>query len=91
MIKNKTNLKIDLTTSTITIGNDKYTFNSQTLITYNDEPYPVSQITEMDTVSLIIYGDEVWSMRLDGSHGFLEVENVDAVVRKIMPKLHGVL
>jgi hypothetical protein len=79
-LKSKSNIKIDVATSSISLGNEKYVFNSQTLVMYKDEPYPISQISSVDTVSLTGYGNDVWCVRVEGSHGFLKIENIDKVI-----------
>ncbi|MCL2707799.1 MAG: PEGA domain-containing protein [Defluviitaleaceae bacterium] len=78
--RNRTNVKVSLEDSTITVGNETYGFSSsQTLVLYRDQPYPIGQISTIDTVSLIGHRDKVWWVRLESSHGFLWIDNASKV------------
>ena len=79
-LRNRTNVAINLEDSTLTIGNDTYTFSSQTIVLYNEEPYPIVQIDPIDSISLTVHNNKVWCVRLEASHGFLRVDNIDEIV-----------
>jgi hypothetical protein len=79
-LKSKSNVKIDVATSSISLGNEKYIYNNDTLVLYKGEPYLISRISSVDTVSLTGYGNNVWCVQLESSHGFLKIENTDKVI-----------
>jgi hypothetical protein len=74
------NVRIDLENATISLGNESYNYNSQTIVHYRGESYPISQITPMDTVTLVGYHNNVWFIRLEGSHGFVRFEQSDKII-----------
>jgi hypothetical protein len=74
------NVRVNLENARITLGNDSYDFNSQTMVRYRGDPYPISQITPMDTVTLVGYHNTIWFVQLEGSHGFLRIEQDDKVI-----------
>ncbi|MDR1665109.1 MAG: PEGA domain-containing protein [Clostridiales bacterium] len=79
-LRNKRDVAIDMENWTIKTGNDEYKFNSQTLVLYRGEPYPIGQITNSDMVTLTEYNKTVWRVTLESSHGFLAIENAGQVV-----------
>ena len=74
------NLNINPEAGTITIGNQTHTYSSQTLVLNRGEPFSVAQINSEDAVTLVGYGNKIWSIRLDGGHGSIRFENADRVL-----------
>jgi len=77
--RGRTNVEIDMEAFTITSGHDVFNFNSRTIITRNGEPFPISLVTPMDTVTLSGFANDVWMIQMELSHGFLEIYNTDMI------------
>jgi len=78
--RSRTNVQINIEESTVTLGNQIFNFNSQTLITYRGELFSIAQITTNDTITMTGIGDTVWTITVDAAHGFLQLVNADIVV-----------
>ena len=77
--RDRSNVIIDLDASTITIGNQVYTFSSRTLVLNRGEPFSINLITPEDVLTLVRYQDKIWSIRIDTGHGFIRFENADGI------------
>lgn len=76
----RTNAYISLEDATITLGEDVYNFSSHTIVMRHGEPFHISQITPLDTITMSGFGTDVWMIQLELSHGFLQVTNTDMIV-----------
>ena len=77
--RNRNNVHINMENGTITLGNEVFTFNSQTIVLYRGEVFPLIQIRPVDSVTLVGIGETAWLVRLDASHGFLNLANTDMI------------
>jgi len=77
---NRSNVHIDLEASTITIGNQVYTYSNRTLVLNRGEPFSINMINPDDTLTLIGYENKVWSVRIDTGHGFIRFVNTSRVI-----------
>ncbi|MCL1846046.1 MAG: PEGA domain-containing protein [Defluviitaleaceae bacterium] len=75
----RTNVNIDIEDFTVTLGNESWNFNSQTLVLYRGEPFSITQVRPINSVTLIGQGDTVWLVQVDAAHGFLQFTNTDMV------------
>jgi len=82
--RSRTNVQIDIETATIALGAEVFEFNSQTLVLYRGEPFPISQIRPVDSVTLVGLGNITWLVQLDAAHGFMELANADTVINGTM-------
>ncbi|MDR0273325.1 MAG: PEGA domain-containing protein, partial [Clostridiales bacterium] len=78
--RSRTNVQINIGNFEISSGNETWTFNSQTLVLYKGEPFSISQIRPIDSVTMIGMDDTVWLVQLDAAHGFLQFTNADMIV-----------
>ncbi|MCL2218104.1 MAG: PEGA domain-containing protein, partial [Defluviitaleaceae bacterium] len=76
----RTNVEINLEEATIHVGHESFNFNSQTLVLYRGEPFPIGQIRPVDSVTLVGLGDTAWLVQIDAAHGFLQFANSDIVI-----------
>lgn len=87
-----TNVRIDIEAGTVSLGVDVWNFNSQTLVLYRGDNFPISQISPHDSVSLTILGDTVWLIQVDSAHGFLQILNADMIANgEVMIGSHTLL
>ena len=77
--RSRTNVRINIEEFEISVGNEAWSFNSQTLVLYQGAPFSISQIQPIDSVTLIGQGDTVWLVQLDSAHGFLQINNADMI------------
>jgi len=78
--RDRSNVNINVDASTITIGNQVYTFSNRTLVLNRGEPFSINLITPEDVLTLIRYQNKIWSIRIDTGHGFIRFDNADDVV-----------
>ena len=74
------NFDINLEAGTITIGNRVYTYSSRTMVLNRGEDFSIVMINPEDAITLVGYGDKIWSIRVDSGHGFIRFENAEQVV-----------
>jgi hypothetical protein len=79
-LRARTNVIIDMDTSTVTVGADQFTFNHQSLVLYRGEPFMVTQITPLDTVTIVAVVDTAWLIQLEAAHGFLVLTGTDDLI-----------
>jgi len=72
--------RVDIDNSTITVGNDIFTFTSQTLILHRGTPFLLADISPDDTVTMVILDGIIWLIEVAYGHGFLEFTNIDDVI-----------
>ena len=77
--RSRTNVMVDMNAATITIGNESWSFNSQTLVLYQGRTFPIAQIRPIDSVTVSGFGDTAWFVQLDAGHGFLRLTNTDMI------------
>ncbi|MCL2049272.1 MAG: PEGA domain-containing protein [Defluviitaleaceae bacterium] len=78
--RSRTNVKVDIENSTITLGNDTWSFiPGLSLVLHRGEPYPISQVRTIDSVTLIGQGDTVWLVQVDAAHGYLQLTNTELI------------
>ena len=77
--RSRTNVMVDMDTATITVGNESWNFNSQTLVLYQGRTFPIAQIRPIDSVTVSGFGDTAWFVQLDAGHGFLRFTNTDMI------------
>ena len=77
--RSRTNVMVDMNSATITIGNESWNFNSQTLVLYQGRTFPIAQIRPIDSVTVSGFGDTAWFVQLDAGHGFLRFTNTDMI------------
>ena len=77
--RSRTNVIVDMNTATISIGNESWNFNSQTLVLYQGRTFPIAQIRPIDSVTVSGFGDTAWFVQLDAGHGFLRFTNTDMI------------
>jgi hypothetical protein len=82
--RSRTNVNIDIENFEISVGNEAWSFNSQTLVLYRGEHFSISQIRPIDSVTLVGSGDTVWLVQLDAAHGFLQINNADVIANGSM-------
>ncbi|MCL1883523.1 MAG: PEGA domain-containing protein [Defluviitaleaceae bacterium] len=75
----RTNVQIDLNEFEITLGNETWAFNAQTLVLYRGEPFSISLIDPIDVVTLVGQGDTIWRVQVETAHGFLQINNADMI------------
>ena len=78
--RDRSNVNINLDASTITIGNQVYTFSNHTMVLNRGEPFSINLITPEDVLTLVRYQNKIWSIRIDTGHGFILFDNADRVV-----------
>ncbi|MCL2355808.1 MAG: PEGA domain-containing protein [Defluviitaleaceae bacterium] len=76
----RTNVQVDISNFTVSLGNESWSFNSQTLVLYRGEPFAISQVRPINSVTLHGQGDIVWLIQVDAAHGFLQFTNSDMIV-----------
>jgi hypothetical protein len=76
----RTNVQVDVEGGTVTVGNEVFLTNSQTIVLYRGEPFPLTQITPLDSVTVVAVGYTAWLVQLEAAHGFLQVVNADMVM-----------
>ena len=74
------NFDINLEAATITIGNQVYYYSSRTMVLNNGEPFPISMINPEDSITLVGFDDKIWSIWIDGGHGFIRFLNAERVI-----------
>jgi len=72
--------RVDIDNSTIAVGNDVFTFTSQTLILHQGLPFLLADISPDDTVTLVTLGGTIWLIDVAYGHGFLEFTNISDVL-----------
>jgi len=77
--RSRPNVTVDIESFEISLGNEVWNFNAQTLVLHRGEPFAISQIRPIDSVTLVGYGDTVWLVQIDAAHGFLQINNADVV------------
>ncbi|MCL1862544.1 MAG: hypothetical protein FWF78_03145 [Defluviitaleaceae bacterium] len=77
--RSRPNVQVDLENFEISLGNEVWSFNAQTLVMHRGEPFAISQIRPIDSVTLVGYGDTVWLVQIDSAHGFLQINNADVI------------
>jgi len=78
--RDRSNVNINVDASTITIGNQVYTFSNRTLVLNRGEPFSINLITPEDVLTLVRYQDKIWSIRIDTGHGFIRFDNAADVI-----------
>ncbi len=74
-----TKLSVDPTQKVVKHNNDTYTYNDGIVVTYKNKPYDLTQITDIDVVTIKGYKDTIWSIDVEQSHGYIKVINQDKV------------
>ena len=74
------NFIIDLEAATLTIGNQVYSYSSRTLVLSNNEHFSIGLINPEDTITIVGYDDKIWSIRIEGGHGFIRFANAERIV-----------
>jgi len=77
--RQRTNARINMENSTITIGNDIFYFNSRTLVLNNGEIFSPGEISPIDTITVSGFRDTAWLIQVDSSHGFLRLEGASHI------------
>ena len=77
--RSRTNVMVDMDAATVSIGNETWRFNSQTLVLYQGRTFPISQIRPIDSVTVAGFGDTAWFVQVDAAHGFMRFTNTDMV------------
>jgi len=75
-----TGFKIDTENFTITVGNNTYKYNDRLLVTYKDFDFDISMMNSINVINMKGYGDTVWTIDIEKSHGFIAFENADKVI-----------
>ena len=74
--RNRTDVRFDFESGAVAIGNNNvFLINTNTVVTYRGEPFPLSQISPSDTLTISALDDTAWSIRIDAAHGFLQILN----------------
>ncbi|MCL2570826.1 MAG: PEGA domain-containing protein [Defluviitaleaceae bacterium] len=81
--------RLDMENSTITVGNDVFTFTEYTLVLYQGNPFLLTDISPDDTVTLITLAGTIWLVEVAYGHGFLRFSGGESIAdgRVIMDPL----
>ena len=71
---------VDINAGTITINNQTYTFSNRTMVIGPEGSLGFAQINPDDLLTIVGYGSEIWSVRIDTTHGFIEFENAEHII-----------
>lgn len=72
-----TEVKIDTQNKTIEKGSDRYEYDEHIVVHANGEPIDLQDITKEDTVTIKGYKSTVYSIELEGGHGYLTINSND--------------
>ncbi len=78
------NMLINQESKTIVIGSDRYIYNDELVVAYNDMPYDIGQLNASDEVFIRGYKDTVWSIVVKQGHGMLTLTNHRPFVGGVM-------
>ncbi len=72
-------VKVDSTANVITIGNDRYIYNDDIIIINQNSKIDISEITDVDLVTVRGYKNRAWFIEVHKSHGFVEIINGERI------------
>jgi len=78
------NIRIDNANASVAIGNDRFYFNSETVVLHQGRPFSVIDIASTYTVTLSGHGSTVWMIRVDAGHGQLRVTGMDRIANGML-------
>lgn len=74
------NLSIDVISKTAKRNNDSYSFTDAAIVRYKGEPLDISEIKDIDVVTIKGYKDMLWSVNVEKSHGYIQVSGAGEIV-----------
>jgi len=72
--------RVDTDYSTITVGNDVFNFNEQTLVLRRGNAFLLEDVRPEYMVTLVTLGDMIWTIDIESAHGFLRFINGDSIL-----------
>jgi len=77
--KNENGIKINTDNKTITRNSTTFNYNNKTAVNYNNSKYDIKLINEMDFLTIKGYGNNVYSIEVEKSHGSITVNNASHI------------
>lgn len=78
-LESVTGLSVDTSSSTITIGNKVYKYNSRLIADYGNANFGMLDLTSIDVVSLKGYKDIIWNLKVKKGHGFVTISGKEKI------------
>ena len=73
-------VRVDVANQTLSYGSETYKFGRGFMVRYRDEPYSISNVKPIDTVTIRGYKNTVWAVDIIRSHGTLVIVGKDEII-----------
>lgn len=64
---------------TVSFSDKTFTYNENIAVSYKNEPYDISKIDSIDTLSIKGYRNTVYAIKIEKNHGIIQINNKDAI------------
>ena len=82
--RERQNIRIDTSARTMTIGNDRYSYDDNLVTLYNGRRFSIDHLIPRDIITISGVGQMVWSVVLIQGHGTLHITNSSHITNGVV-------